>query len=144
MRPVVVVGAGPAGMAAACAAAAAGARVLLVDSAPKLGGQYHRQDRTPGVEAFTLPDTVEHLAETVVFAVEPVPGGHRLHLRTGQADGPGRRARRVDTAALVLATGAHDRALPFPGWDLPGVYTAGAAQALAKGQGVAVGKRVLL
>jgi NADPH-dependent 2,4-dienoyl-CoA reductase/sulfur reductase-like enzyme len=45
---------------------------------------------------------------------------------------------------LVLATGAYDRVLPFPGWDLPGVYAAGAAQALAKGQRVAVGKRVLL
>jgi NADPH-dependent 2,4-dienoyl-CoA reductase/sulfur reductase-like enzyme len=129
-------------MAAARAAASAGGRVLLIDSAPKLGGQYHRQGLGP--EAFSLPDGVEHLPEAVVFAVEPVPGGHRLHLRTGQADGPRRRARRVDTAALVLATGAHDRALPFPGWDLPGVCTPGAAQALAKGQGVAVGERVLV
>jgi hypothetical protein len=65
-------------------------------------------------------------------------------MRTGQADGPGRTARVVDTSALVLATGAHDRALPFPGWDLPGVVTAGAAQALAKGQRIAVGHNVLL
>ncbi|MFC7614918.1 FAD-dependent oxidoreductase [Actinokineospora soli] len=68
----------------------------------------------------------------------------RLHLLTGPADGPGRVGRTVDADALVLATGAYDRALPFPGWDLPGVYTAGAAQALAKGQRVAVGKRVLV
>jgi NADPH-dependent 2,4-dienoyl-CoA reductase/sulfur reductase-like enzyme len=144
VNTVVVVGGGPAGMAAARAAASAGVPVLLIDSAPKLGGQYHRQDHTPGTEAFALPDGVEYLPETVVFAVEPVPGGHRLHLRTGRADGPGRARRRVGTAALVLATGAHDRALPFPGWDLPGVYTAGAAQALAKGQRVAVGNRVVL
>ena len=45
---------------------------------------------------------------------------------------------------MVLATGAYDRVLPFPGWDLPGVYSAGAAQALAKGQRVAVGRRVVV
>lgn len=44
----------------------------------------------------------------------------------------------------MLATGAHDRVLPFPGWELPGVFTAGAAQALAKGQRIAVGSRVLV
>jgi thioredoxin reductase len=50
----------------------------------------------------------------------------------------------VDAKAVVLATGAYDRVLPFPGWDLPGVYSAGAAQALAKGQRISVGKRVLV
>jgi NADPH-dependent 2,4-dienoyl-CoA reductase/sulfur reductase-like enzyme len=50
----------------------------------------------------------------------------------------------VSGAQLVLATGAYDRSLPFPGWDLPGVVTAGAAQALLKGQGVAIGKRVVV
>src|SRR5690606_33105706 len=42
------------------------------------------------------------------------------------------------------ATGAHDRSLPFPGWDLPGVVTLGAAQALLKGSGVPVGQRVVV
>jgi NADPH-dependent 2,4-dienoyl-CoA reductase/sulfur reductase-like enzyme len=46
--------------------------------------------------------------------------------------------------AVVVATGATEIALPFPGWDLPGVTAAGAAQALLKGQGVAVGHRVLV
>ncbi|MBC9715853.1 FAD-dependent oxidoreductase [Streptomyces sp. TRM66268-LWL] len=144
MSRVVVVGAGPAGMAAARAAAQAGTDVLLIDSGARLGGQYHRQDTRAGTERFTLPARVEHLAESVVWALEPVAGGHRVHVRTGPADGPGRSGRSIDTPALVLATGAFDRALPFPGWDLPGVFTAGAAQALAKGQGVRVGERVLL
>ncbi|MEN8651774.1 FAD/NAD(P)-binding oxidoreductase [Streptomyces sp. 21So2-11] len=156
MSRVVVVGAGPAGINAARAAAAAGAEVLLIDSAAAPGGQYHRQNsrRAAGgsaggtrrtAAALALPARVEHLGHTVVWALEPAPGGgHRLHLRTGPADGPALRGRSVDTEALVLATGAYDRALPFPGWDRPGVYTAGAAQALAKGQGVAVGERVLL
>jgi NADPH-dependent 2,4-dienoyl-CoA reductase/sulfur reductase-like enzyme len=140
---VVVVGAGPAGLAAARAAAGAGADVLLVDSGPQRGGQYLRQD-SRGLDTIALPDGVEHAASTVVWAIEPGPDGHRLHLLTGPADGPGRVPRTVTTPALVLATGAHDLALPFPGWDLPGVYTAGAAQALAKGQGVAVGERVIV
>jgi len=144
MTEIAVIGAGPAGMAAARTAAAAGARVVLIDSAAKLGGQYHRQDATSDTEAFVLPDGVEHLARTVAFAAEPGPRGPRLHLRTGPADGPGRTARVLEPAALVLAAGAHDRALPFPGWDLPGVYTAGAAQALAKGQRTAVGTKVVV
>ncbi|WP_116040464.1 NAD(P)/FAD-dependent oxidoreductase [Amycolatopsis palatopharyngis] len=144
MNRVVVVGAGPAGMAAARAAAAAAVPVTLIDSAALLGGQYHRQDATGDGESLALPGAVDYLPNTVVWAVEPIAGGHRVHLLTGPADGPGRRGTSIDTAALVLATGAYDRTLPFPGWDLPGVYTAGAAQALAKGQGTAVGKRVLL
>ena len=51
---------------------------------------------------------------------------------------------RVRAGATVLATGAYDRPIAFPGWTLPGVMTAGGAQALAKGQGVVPGRRVLL
>ncbi|WP_189132867.1 FAD-dependent oxidoreductase [Wenjunlia tyrosinilytica] len=148
---VVVVGAGPAGMHAAVAAARGGARVVLVDSAPQAGGQYYR--RPPGGTA-ALPHVfeelrrqprIEHLPDATVWAMEAVPGGlHRLHVQQGPADAPGRRSMTIEAAALVLATGAYDRVVPFPGWDLPGVYTAGAAQALAKSQRVAVGRRVLV
>ena len=62
----------------------------------------------------------------------------------GPPTAPDRRRHVLDPDALVLATGAHDRMLPFPGWELPGVFTAGAAQALAKGERVAVGDRVLV
>jgi D-hydroxyproline dehydrogenase subunit alpha len=68
-----------------------------------------------------------------VWAVEP-PGARLL-------DGP---PGRVEARAVVLAVGAYDRPVAFPGWTLPGVMTAGAAQALAKGQGVLPGRRVLL
>lgn len=81
-------------------------------------------------------------------AGEPATGGRgarlRLHVLRGPADGSGRRKLTLEPDALVLATGAHDRTLPFPGWQLPGVFTAGAAQAFAKGEGVAVGRRVLV
>ncbi|WNV88461.1 NAD(P)/FAD-dependent oxidoreductase [Umezawaea sp. Da 62-37] len=131
---VVVVGGGPAGLAAADAAVRAGAEVVLVDSEPWLGGQYHRG--TPQ----HADSRVRHLASSTVWAFE----GLRLHVRSGPADSPHRTPHVLDADAVVLATGAHDRVVPFPGWDLPGVYTAGAAQALAKGQGVAVGRRVVV
>jgi D-hydroxyproline dehydrogenase subunit alpha len=155
MRRIVVIGAGPAGLAAANAAALHGVEVVLIDAGAKLGGQYHRQDALTAGDRFApsaaterhesaLPKNVEHVANAAVWAIEPVDGGHRVHLRVGPADGPDRKGRAVEARALVLATGAYDRALPFPGWDLPGVFTAGAAQAMAKGQGVAVGDRVVV
>ncbi|WP_435184233.1 FAD-dependent oxidoreductase [Streptomyces sp. AA1529] len=178
-RHVVVTGAGPAGLAAAYAALAAGARVTLVDTAEQPGGQYHRMPP----EAYTEhPGTLRHgraaflrrrrrvlthprcrwLPETSVWALErtgpvagvpaagtPATGGFgpppRVHLLCGgPADGAGRARRTVDADALVLATGAHDRVLPFPGWELPGVCTAGAAQALVKGERLVIGDRVVV
>ncbi|MCP2241700.1 NAD(P)/FAD-dependent oxidoreductase [Lentzea aerocolonigenes] len=121
---VVVVGAGPAGMAAARTAADAGAEVTMVDSEPDAGGQYLR-----GRARFEHSG-VTHLKNVEAWLVE----GDTLHLR-------GPRQLRFD--ALVIATGAYDRPLPFPGWDGPGVITAGAAQALAK-QGVTLGERVIV
>jgi D-hydroxyproline dehydrogenase subunit alpha len=76
---------------------------------------------------------VRVLSGRSVWAAEP-PGTLLL-------DGP---PWRVRAGAIVLATGAYDRPVAFPGWTLPGVLTAGAAQALAKGQGVLPGRRVLL
>ncbi|NIK56041.1 FAD-dependent oxidoreductase [Kribbella shirazensis] len=155
---VVVVGAGPAGIAAALAAADGGAEVLVVDNGRAVGGQYNRQ--LPGEFAARRPDRLQHewkafaqqrdrfadhprisyLPETSVWAIE----GLRLWAQTGPADASGRRPFAIDAKAVVLASGAYDRVLPFPGWDLPGVYTAGAAQALAKGQRIAVGHNVLV
>ena len=52
--------------------------------------------------------------------------------------------RRVGASALIIATGAYDRQIPFPGWTLPGVYAAGAVQALLKGNGVLAGRRFVV
>ncbi|WP_037773108.1 NAD(P)/FAD-dependent oxidoreductase [Streptomyces sclerotialus] len=160
-RHVVVVGAGPAGLAAAGSALAAGARVTLADAAERPGGQYHRTlpeefggPRDGGSHFARLRRRVlDHphctwLAETSVWALErpdpEQPGPPRVHTLTGPADGNDRPRRVLTPDALVLAPGAHDRVLPFPGWELPGVYAAGAAQALVKGERLAVGDDVLL
>lgn len=155
---VVVVGAGPAGIAAALAAADAGVDVVLIDSGRAVGGQFNRQlpvefnPRRPGKlqhgwkgfaerrDRVGTHPRITHLAESSVWAIE----GLRLWVQRGPADAVGREVFAVDAKAVVLATGAYDRVLPFPGWDLPGVYSAGAAQALAKGQRISVGKRVIV
>lgn len=159
IRTVIIIGAGPAGLAAAEAAVEAGARVTLVDSAPAAGGQYWRH--LPGQRVAAAEDLLHHgwglfadlreavaparqLMDAQVWAIEREKGVPVVHLAVGQADGSGRRMISLRSDALVLATGAYDRALPVPGWTLPGVYTAGAAQAMAKGERIALGRRVVV
>jgi NADPH-dependent 2,4-dienoyl-CoA reductase/sulfur reductase-like enzyme len=127
---IAVLGAGPAGLAAARAAELAGARVTVVDAAPRVGGQFwrHRPHETgPRPPA-------DFRSGHAIWHVERTADGFTVHTTAGEV-----RARRV-----VIATGAYDRQLPFPGWTLPGVYTAGGAQALLKGHGVVVGERVVV
>jgi len=158
-RHVIVLGAGPAGLAAASGALAEGARVTLLDDGDRLGGQYwrhHERLTDPrlqhGWAAFlALRDALAAACEsgraTVLqrAAVWRIDGeARRVHALVGTADAPGRRRVEIAGDAIVLATGAHDRALPLPGWTLPGVITAGAAQALAKRDGVVVGRRTLV
>ncbi|MFE6968210.1 NAD(P)/FAD-dependent oxidoreductase [Isoptericola sp. NPDC057653] len=163
-RTVVVVGAGPAGLSAARAAARAGADVTLLDASDQVGGQFWRHRVLPG--GGTAPDepTFHHgwgtftslrdvvashprvtlLTSAQVWALERLDDGVRLRVLVGPADSRDREHLTLTPDALVLATGAHDRTLPFPGWQLPGVTTAGAAQALAKAERVAVGERVVV
>lgn len=139
---VLVVGAGPAGLAAAQAAASHGARVGLLDAQPRAGGQVWRHDVVAGVPplaqrsiaAALASAGVEWLAQTRVVLAEA--GG--LLVEEPQ------RARRLEYAALVLATGARELLLPFPGWTLPGVTGAGGLQALAKQGWPLAGKRVVV
>ncbi|KAB8195725.1 FAD-dependent oxidoreductase [Nonomuraea phyllanthi] len=141
---VLVVGGGPAGLAATLAAGRAGARVILVDDQPVLGGDLLnsrlRLDGAPGCDwadglslqarVLTRTTAVGYYDHNYVVAVERRARGERLwHIR----------ARRV-----VLATGAHERSVAFPGNDRPGVMLASAARAYANRYGVAAGRRAVV
>ena len=159
---VVVIGAGPAGLSAAAAAREAGASVRLLDSSDATGGQYwrHLPESRPAEDERALHhdwDDYLRLREVLesdpgvridlgahVWAIEQTDDGVRVDILHGPPDGTHRTSERLLPERLVLATGAHDRALPVPGWTLPGVFTAGAAQALAKGERVAIGRRVVV
>jgi NADPH-dependent 2,4-dienoyl-CoA reductase/sulfur reductase-like enzyme len=162
-----VVGAGPAGLVAAITAASAGCTVALVDSSDRAGGQYYRhgpRDLETGadvrlhrhwprftrllaeLDAHCSRGTVHYLPQHAVFAVEATPvagddGGFRVHAMVGDRE---RTRRSIGARSLLLATGAADRQLPFPGWTTPGVMTAGGVQALLKGSHIAAGKHVVV
>ena len=138
---VLVIGAGPAGLNAAAAAASHGVRVGLIDAQPRPGGQVWRHDvavppPSQAVEALATVSRrgVEWIAQAQVAQVEP----ESLRVETAQG------VLRLHYRSLVLATGARELLLPFPGWTLPGVSGAGGAQALAKQGWPMTGKRVIV
>ena len=142
---IVVVGAGPAGLAAANSLVQTGSRVLLIDAGERPGGQYWRHHaqsplaaKHEELQVISHPN-VEYLAKTNVWAATYQDGVSTLHLLV-----EGKVEREINTRRLILATGAYDRSLPFPGWDLPGVMTAGGVQALLKGQKSLVGKEIVV
>ena len=148
---VIVIGAGPAGMAAAATAAAHGAQVLLLDEQPQAGGQIYRDvERVVSLRGALLgPDYrhgqglaaglreqgVQHVRGAAVWMVEP---GYRVTYSCGQ------HSALAEAPQLILATGALERPMPVPGWTLPGVMTAGAAQILFKQSGVLTPRAVLV
>ena len=161
---LVVVGAGPAGLAGAVTAGELGLRVALVDAAERTGGQFYRHPapalRAARPEALhhawsaytDLCDrlagcpTVTHLPAHHVWSVVHDPGDPdrwTVHALTGP-DGTDRTPVRLTARGLLLATGAVERQLPFPGWTLPGVVTVGGAQAMLKSGLVLPGRRLVV
>jgi len=139
---VLVIGAGPAGLAAACRAAEAGGRVAVVDDNPRPGGQIWRAGAgkfAPGAVAWLATAErrkVGFIAGARVFAA---PAAGRLALESFS-----RGEFEVSYRKLVLATGARERFLPFPGWTLPNVMGAGGLQGLAKSGLPVAGKKIAI
>lgn len=129
---VLIIGAGPAGINAALAAAPSGARIVLLDDNPWPGGQIWRD----GPQA-SVPAQAQRLREQLgAFANVQ----HHPQTRVIAATGPrqllvedAERGWMIDYDTLILCTGARELLLPFPGWTLPGVTGAGGLQALIKG-----------
>ncbi|MFD5326019.1 FAD-dependent oxidoreductase [Streptomyces sp. NPDC127092] len=159
-----VVGAGPAGLAAAVTAADLGLTVTLLDAGARPGGQYYRHP-APGLgaarpqalhhdwrpfaaltrrlEAHRRQGRVGYLPNHHVWTVTPAgdTGSWSVHART---DGAAEPPAPVTARAVLLATGSYERQLPFPGWTLPGVVGAGGAQAMLKGGLVLPGRRIVV
>lgn len=148
---VVVVGAGAAGMAGAVALAGLGLQVVLLDEQGSPGGQIYRGITLAPLSRRDLlgPDyahgnvLAQALASSSVryekgAAVWQVTRDHQVsYLRDG-------RLHTLQAKAVLLATGAMERPFPIPGWTLPGVMSAGAAQILLKSAGLAPSEPVVL
>ncbi len=139
---VVVLGAGPAGMAAAVSASGGGLRVALVDDNPDLGGQIWRNERARPASReasawFRKAREADFEALTSTRVVGPAGPGALVAESSG---------RLVELAydRLILATGARELFLPFPGWTLPNVMGAGGLQAMVKSGLPISGKAVVV
>jgi NADPH-dependent 2,4-dienoyl-CoA reductase/sulfur reductase-like enzyme len=143
-REVLVIGAGPAGMAAAAVAAESGCRVAVIDDNSSAGGQIWRgYGSNPSGAAPRFASLMRRLADAPVEVLAGTrvvahPARHVLRVEsdTGGSD--------LGYDKVILATGARERFLPFPGWTLPGVLGAGGLQALVKSGLPIAGKRVVL
>ncbi len=152
---IVVIGSGPAGMAASHAAAEYGVSVVLLDEQPALGGQIYRNVEMTKRER---PDDYDllgvdyqegrHLADRVkASAVRYICGATVWNIETDplavyySVNG---QARKLAPTAVIIATGAMERSVPIPGWTLPGVMGAGAAQVMLKSSGMIPEGRVAI
>jgi thioredoxin reductase len=145
---LLIVGAGPAGMAAALTAHEAGLSVVVADEGQGGGGQVYRSvlngplvtspalgnDYIAGAmlaKAFS-ESSIQHVSAATVFMVESSPDRDGFHVGVSRNG----KAQLYHARTVLMATGALERPFPIPGWTLPGVMTAGAAQTLLKASGV--------
>lgn len=140
---VVVVGGGPAGIMAAGAAAGNGRHVLLIDRRPQLGGNvwYPSAGQPPVPEAAVDLSRLRGSGLRVLTGAEVLDRPRPGKLLVGSFEGW---AQEVAYSQLVIATGARERFLPFPGWTLPNVVGVGALQLLGKSGAPVKGRSVVI
>ncbi len=148
-----IIGAGPAGISAAIEAAKSNVPVTLIDENPKLGGEIYRQLTVPFVvtdekqlgkdyiQGKKLIGELEQYRQRIELIEDaPVWGifdKEVAFLHKGKNEG-------LKPQELILAEGAYDRPMPFPGWTLPGIFTAGGALRMVKTERVLPGERIFL
>jgi NADPH-dependent 2,4-dienoyl-CoA reductase/sulfur reductase-like enzyme len=145
---IAIIGAGPAGLAAAMTAAENNEQVVVIDSAPRPGGQYWRHlTKVEGYKsgrsdkyfrAMQENEKIIYISGAQIWSAVPGENGITLNYLAAGIESS------ISAQKVILATGAHDRAIPFTGWERPGVMTPGAAQALLKGHNVIAGQRILI
>ena len=157
---VLVVGAGPAGLAAASEASRSGARVMLLDERPEAGGtlldtageQIDGVDSTAWIESvvgeLAQAGETTHLQRTTVFGSYDANYLVAVQRRTGHHDGPAapgvsrERIWHIRAGQVVLATGAHERPVVFENNDRPGIMLAGAVRSYLNRYGVRAGQKI--
>jgi NADPH-dependent 2,4-dienoyl-CoA reductase/sulfur reductase-like enzyme len=154
---VAVIGAGPAGLSAAIEAAKCGAKVILIDEAVEPGGQLCKQthkffggkEHKAGIRGIDIASQltkeaekygVEMVLETTVWGIFE---NNLLSLYRKNSPN-GNRIQKLQARKILIATGALENTLAFPGWTLPGVMGAGAAQTMVNVHRVVVGDRILM
>ncbi|CAL8481224.1 Opine oxidase subunit A (plasmid) [Caballeronia sp. S22] len=148
---VVVIGAGPAGMTAATASAQAGLSVVLLDEQEAVGGQIYRSITRTDDKLLTLLGPDYSAGKDIASAFESSNVRHERGAQVWQVTAERtvqyvqkEQTKSVTGKQIVIATGAMERPFPIPGWSLPGVMTAGAAQILLKASGTIPRQPVVL
>jgi NADPH-dependent 2,4-dienoyl-CoA reductase/sulfur reductase-like enzyme len=148
---LLIVGGGPAGLSAAAYAAEAGLQVLLLEERAQLGGQYYKQPASSIVADAVRLDRQFRAGRELIARVER--SGARILSGTSVwgtlsaqeiLASAGDRQVRIRCKHLILAPGAYERGVPFPGWTLPGVMTTGAVQTFLRSAATLPGQRVLI
>ncbi|MFO8088753.1 MAG: NAD(P)/FAD-dependent oxidoreductase [Desulfatiglandaceae bacterium] len=150
---VVVVGAGLSGLAAAGVLCGKGCNVVIVDEGMQPGGQYlKRPEPSLGRLPWNRRDSLSSLGLSLIKQIalqgaEFMPGAQVVGADGGRSlwvENAERRLVEMRSEAVLFATGARERFVPFNGWTLPGVISTGAAQLLLKTCGVLPAKRMVV